>query len=233
MEQELLSLILAAVIFTTSPLFAMDKELPEDKAHVCPLCKPEQQFKIADNVEEKGNFHRVPQEITISISENLYCFENLVSFSATSKAMYNLCYKPSLWKSIAQNYLLLALDPNLCIKVQFLSFLSLFSKEDKEYKVSKEQFEKFRETPCETTWWVMLEEIYPIKTYCFSIGKNQFELLVRDLEVALRNFKGNQTTFYPTKIEIYLSPGSRDFFEVHGFKDKEGGFGKVYVRKMN
>lgn len=232
-EKQLLSLMLTAVIFIT-PLFAMNEELPEGKVHACPLCKPELRFKDADDIKGKGYLHIYAKETTLSILE-YFDVEHLLSFSTTSKAIYNLCQDPALWNFMAQKYGL-ALNPSLCIKEQLPVFLSLFSKKDKKYTytVSEKQFEKFKKISCETTWWACPNDIYWkfIEVYNFSIGKNQFELYLRVPETVEQYLKENhKIKFYPIAIKMFQSETT--FILGDAFKDKPGGYGKVYVRKIN
>ena len=194
----------SAAIFTTNPLFAMDAELPETKGKsisyiYCPLCKPELKSEIFDKITDKEYFSILPKEIIIELIQGLP-MEDVLAVSTTSKEMCNLFHTPLIWEHIAEREDC-EVNPGLCVKAQVLThhtkYLKLFSEYNKdiEYQVTIKQFNYFVQNPCPSTWWPFMYEKESVRkqSYCFSIGKNQFELYASNtnltVEKALKNYK--------------------------------------------
>lgn len=211
MKKQILSLMLSAAIFTTSPLFAMDPQ-PEDKGksitHLCPVCKPALRFADVKDNKSKGHLAILPNDINIQILENLSPKDLLVC-SWSSKGMYNFCQNPLFWDRFVKEYTF-AVNTKLDRIPQFARFpshLKLFSafEDETRYSITREQCQHFMATPCEPTWWVedAVTGLEGTASYQFSIGEDQYEMFVTRPDPGYSLLDQQKITF----IEKYFQNG--------------------------
>lgn len=124
MRNQIFSLMLSSVIFTISPLFAM--EISEDE------------------MPGLGTLHILPKEnippILRECSEG--SIKGLRSVLFLSKPIYNLCQDNEIWKFIAAS-LPINVDPSLSIKDQVHNYYTLFTDPARNYSTPMKIFKLF------------------------------------------------------------------------------------------
>lgn len=139
MKNKLFYLMLNAVVFTTSPLFAMLEEEKSIKPiHQCASCHDDLKYKDINIKAGKGAFLAIPDELLLEVVSFLP-WEDVFSVAATSKAMYNVCQAPCIWQGLSPHN---AIDDKSCFKDFFIKripYIQMFSDPNKSYTLSVEQ----------------------------------------------------------------------------------------------
>lgn len=191
MKRQIFSLILSAAIFTTSPLFAMEKDPELQKSsgipHRCSTCTQMVKFNVTD-IEKgtgKGVFSALLDENVVSVISELPR-DDVYSVSFTSKAMYNLCQHTFVWCSLANKEKENFIFPSIrCIKNCFqtasLNYFNLFKDETPEVQVPISWLLSRKDTGISYGQFSSPQDLCSSAYHifylsCFDIGKQSFVL---------------------------------------------------------
>ena len=213
MKTQIFSLMLSAAIFTTNPLFGMEKEdNPENKGII--RC-----FTKINEIEGKGDFYNLENEMTIGIISDYLVPDNIsirsatlphmLKLSLTSKTMYNLLQSNELWNAIVKTHNILINNYNkLFIKDQVLEHLdrlyynNLFKDKTKSYvvKISELQNIKKLNTCYHHENDLEYDPVDSYDRYNFLIEKSLFTLMIADRGSLVLD------TLPPTSYTIFRHP---------------------------
>lgn len=152
MKKLFFNLILTAIIFTTSPLFAMndsDNNYTQGRGILCKL-NEDTFLNVLKQISD--------EDVVVTTSR----------LSRTSKGMWNLIN--GIWLPLVTRLCdQFTINSALCVKDQFKEHYSLFSNPDQKYKISVAFLQTLKKEP------------YPDPKYtsswCFSLGKNRFKMI--------------------------------------------------------
>ena len=190
MKKLVFSLLLSSAIFTTTPLFAMDKE-QNDISNKCGVCKKSLPHTFI--IDQEKETHLPPNDILAEIVLHLPLEDVVLNVSQVSKTLYNLCQHSFSWhKWIKENHM--TIPEGLCAKhyvMDQLSPLNLFSNPRMVYKITIPKLLSF-----------MKEEMSPIYNTClkgtFKVGSKNFQIIQTSRDKNLLN-----------KVSKFLPEGSR------------------------
>ncbi|MBA3813133.1 MAG: F-box protein [Alphaproteobacteria bacterium] len=142
MNKQFFTLMLSAAIFTT-PLFAMVVDDEDSRSGNFQSLSKREEIVFEELSDESiaaglGDFKDIPSEGIVSVIDNL-TKHDVNTMLLTSKAMYEICETPALWRRFAKN-LPLYIDPVLNMRSQLKDYYFLFSNPYKDYPVSKKTF---------------------------------------------------------------------------------------------